>query len=72
MPSGTKFAVVESDLGETVGFADGDNDVLQNFMDYVQRSNEYILKKWEEQNVERISDEDSAIVANIVDVQDFE
>jgi len=41
-------------------------------MDYVQRSNEYILKKWEEQNVERISDEDSTIVANIVDVQDFE
>jgi hypothetical protein len=59
-------------LGATVGFSDGDNDVLQNFMDYIQRSNEYILKKWEEQNVERISDEDSAIVANIVDVQDFE
>jgi hypothetical protein len=41
-------------------------------MDYIERSNEYILRKWEEQNVERISDEDSAIVANIVDVQDFE
>jgi len=72
MPNGTKFAVVSASLGATVGFSDGDNDVLQNFMDYVQRSNEYILKKWEEQNVERISDEDSAIVSNIVDVQDFE
>ena len=72
MPNGGKFAVVSASLGATVGFSDGDNDVLQNFMDYVQRSNEYILKKWEEQNVERISDEDSAIVANIVDVQDFE
>jgi hypothetical protein len=72
MPNGTKFAVVSASLGATVGFSDGDNDVLQNFMDYIERSNEYILRKWEEQNVERISDEDSAIVANIVDVQDFE
>jgi hypothetical protein len=72
MPNGTKFAVVSATLGATVGFSDWDNDVLQNFMDYIERSNEYILRKWEEQNVERISDEDSAIVANIVDVQDFE
>ena len=72
MPNGGKFAVVSASLGATVGFSDGDNDVLQNFMDYIERSNEYILRKWEEQNVERISDEDSAIVANIVDVQDFE
>jgi hypothetical protein len=72
MPSGTKFAVVESDLGETVGFADGDNDVLQNFLSYIENSNQYILNKWEENNVERISAEDSAIVGSIVDVQDFE
>ena len=72
MPNGSKFAVVSAALGATVGFSDGDNDVLQNFIEYVERSNEYILKKWEENNVERISDEDSAIVANIVDVQDFE
>lgn len=72
MPNGSKFAVVSAALGATVGFSDGDNDVLQNFIEYVERSNEYILKKWEENNVERVSDEDSAIVANIVDVQDFE
>ena len=41
-------------------------------MDYVERNNEYILKKWEEQNVERISEEEANIVDNIVDVQDFE
>jgi hypothetical protein len=72
MPNGSKFAVVSAALGATVGFSEGDNDVLQNFIEYVERSNEYILKKWEENNVERVSDEDSAIVANIVDVQDFE
>lgn len=72
MPNGTKFAVVSASLGATVGFSDGDNDVLQNFMDYVERNNEYILKKWEEQNVERISEEEANIVDNIVDVQDFE
>jgi hypothetical protein len=72
MPNGTKFAVVSASLGATVGFSDGDNDVLQNFMDYIERNNEYILKKWEEQNVERISEEEANIVDNIVDVQDFE
>jgi len=46
--------------------------VLGDFIDYVERSNEYVLNKWEENNVERISDEDAEIVANIVDVQDFE
>ena len=72
MPNGNKFAVISASLGDTVGFAEGDNEVLGNFIDYVERSNEYILNKWEEQNVERISNEDAEIVANIVDVQDFE
>jgi hypothetical protein len=72
MPNGNKFAVISASLGDTVGFAEGDNEVLGNFIDYVERSNEYVLNKWEESNVERISDEDAEIVASIVDVQDFE
>ena len=72
MPNGNKFAVISASLGDTVGFSEGDNEVLGNFIDYVERSNEYVLNKWEENNVERISDEDAEIVASIVDVQDFE
>lgn len=72
MPNGNMFAVISASLGATVGFSDGDNDTLGNFIDYVERNNEYILNKWEELNVERISDEEQDIVSKIVDVQDFE
>jgi hypothetical protein len=72
LPSSGWFAVITAALGDTVGFSEGDNEVLGNFIDYVERNNEYILNKWEENNVERISDEDAEIVASIVDVQDFE
>jgi hypothetical protein len=72
LPNNGWFAVITAALGDTVGFSEGDNEVLGNFIDYVERNNEYVLNKWEENNVERISDEDAEIVANIVDVQDFE
>jgi len=72
MPNGNKYAVITSSLGELVGFADGDNDMLQSFVEYVQRSNEYILNKWDEVHVEGLSSEDADIVNSIVDVQDFE
>ena len=52
--------------------ADGDNETLQNFLDYVDSSNEYVIGKWEEKNVETLSPSDQDIVANIVDVEDFD
>ena len=71
MPNG-KYIVIHSSLGDLVGFADGDNDILKECVEYVQRSNEYILNKWDEANVENLSSEDAEIVNSIVDVQDFE
>ena len=72
MPNGNKYAVITSSLGELVGFADGDNDMLQSFVEYVQRSNEYILNKWDEVHVEGLSSEDANIVNSIVDVQEVD
>jgi len=52
--------------------SEGDNEILQNFLDYVESSNEYVTTKWAEGNVETISQQDQDIVTNIVDVEDFD
>ena len=72
LPNGNKFAIISATLGETVGLFDGDNEILGNFLDYIERSNEYVLNKWEENNVQRISKEERELVGSIVDVQEIE
>ena len=72
MPNGSKFAQVTASLGDMVGFSEGDDVLLRDFIAYVERTNVWVLGKWDENNVASISREDAAIVGSIVDVQDFE
>ena len=72
LPNGNPYMVTNASLGEFVGLSDGDNEILQNFLDYVESSNEYVTSKWSEENVETISSQDQDIVTNIVDVEDFD
>ena len=72
LPNGNPYMVTNASLSEFVGLADGDNETLQNFLDYIDSSNEYVIGKWSENNVETISPQDQDIVANIVDVEDFD
>ena len=72
LPNGNPYMVTNASLGEFVGLSDGDNEILQNFLDYVESSNEYVTTKWAEGNVETISQQDQDIVTNIVDVEDFD
>ena len=72
LPNGNPYMVTNASLGEFVGLSEGDNEILQNFLDYVESSNEYVTSKWSEENVETISPQDQAIVTNIVDVEDFD
>ena len=72
MPNGNKFAQVTASLGKRVGFSEGDNDLLRDFIMEVERTNTWVLSKWDENNVANISEEDSAIVGSIIDIQDFE
>ena len=72
LPNGNPYMVTNASLGEFVGLSDGDNETLQNFLDYIDSSNEYVIGKWAENNVETISPQDQDIVANIVDVEDFD
>ena len=72
LPNGNPYMVTNASLGEFVGLSEGDNEILQNFFDYVESSNEYVTTKWAEENVETISPQDQDIVTNIVDVEDFD
>ena len=72
LPNGNPYMVTNASLGEFVGLSEGDNEILQNFLDYVESSNEYVTTKWAEGNVETISQQDQDIVTNIVDVEDFD
>ena len=72
LPNGNPYMVTNASLSEFVGLTDGDNETLQNFLDYIDSSNEYVIGKWSENNVETLSPSDQDIVANIVDVEDFD
>ena len=72
LPNGNPYMVTNASLGEFVGLSEGDNEILQNFLDYVESSNDYVTTKWAEENVETISSQDQDIVTNIVDVEDFD
>ena len=72
LPNGNPYMVIIASLSNFVGLQDGDNDTLQDFLDYVGASNDYVTTKWAENNVETISASEQNIVSNIVDVEDFE
>ena len=72
LPNGNPYMVTNASLSDFVGLQEGDNETLQDFLDYVESSNEYVKTKWAENNVETISDSEKNIVSNIVDVEDFE
>jgi hypothetical protein len=68
LPNGNNYATVTAKLGQKVELTEQDNETLRDFMDYIQYVNAYILGKWEEKNIEGLSDEDAAIVGQLVDV----
>jgi hypothetical protein len=68
LPNGNLYAVVDAKVGEKVDLKESDNETLRNFMDYINYVNSYILKKWEEAHVEKLSDDDAALVGEFVDM----
>jgi len=53
-----------------------DNDVsspiLGNFLDWIQNTNKYIIDQWQEAQDSSLSDAESSIVSNLVNVSDEE
>lgn len=72
LPTGATYAEATAALGDRVGFSESDNEVLNDFLDYVSRSNEYVEGKWQENNTETISADDAALVGEFIEVKDFE
>ena len=68
--TGTSFAVMTLDAGDKVDLQPEDQDTLHNFLEYITTVNSYILEQWDEKNKESISDDDAAIVAEFVNVEE--
>jgi len=68
--TGTTFAVMSLESGDKVELQQEDQEILHNFLAYITTQNSYILEQWEEKNKESISDDDAAIVAEFVDVEE--
>ena len=68
--TGNSFAVMTLDTGDKVDLQPEDQDILHNFLEYITTINSYILEQWNEKNKESISDDDAAIVAEFVNVEE--
>ena len=68
--TGNSFAVMTLDTGDKVELQPEDQETLHNFLAYITTQNEYILIEWAEKNKDTISDDDAAIVAEFVNVEE--
>jgi hypothetical protein len=67
IPTGAKFGKIEAKLGSSVDLSDGDNDTLKDFIELVEYMNGKVLDLHNERNGAGISDEDAAVVKDIID-----
>ena len=72
IPTGAQYGVMVAAVGEQVQLTGDDNETLKGFLDYIEAGNRYILNKWDEQNVEAITQEDADLVGQFVDVEGAE
>ena len=71
IPSGATYSVVKAKLGELVEITTDDQEVLNNFVEWVESMNSITISKWEEhRRPEELSDDESEIVANVVEIDE--
>jgi len=70
LPNGNNYAIMKLNAGDKVDISPEDQDLLKNFMEYIEYQNSYILQQWEEKNQETISEDDASIVAEFVNVEE--
>ena len=71
IPSGATYAVITPKLGEVVEITTDDQEVLNNFVEWVESINSITMSKWEEhRRPEELSDDESEIVANVVEIEE--
>ena len=71
IPSGATYAVVKASLGGEVEITTDDQEVLNNFVEWVESMNAITISKWEEhKRPDELSDQESEIVSNIVEIEE--
>jgi TusA-related sulfurtransferase len=71
IPSGATYAVLKPKLGKTVEITTDDQEVLNNFVEWVESMNAITISKWEEhKRPDELSDQESEIVSNIVEIEE--
>lgn len=68
-PTGVNYGVITTEVKGTVELQQEDQDMLRNFMDYIEYVNGYVLSKWDEKHVQGISKDDADLVAGLVDIE---
>jgi len=71
-PGGETWVTLTLEYESKVELQPEDQETLHNFLAYITTQNEYILNEWAEKNKESISDDDAAIVAEFVNVEEAE
>jgi hypothetical protein len=71
IPSGAPYAVLKPKLGKAVEITTDDQEVLNNFVEWVESMNAITISKWEEhKRPDELSDQESEIVSNIVEIEE--
>ena len=71
IPSGATYAVLKPTLGKVVEITTDDQEVLNNFVEWVEAMNSITISKWEEhRRPEALSDQEDEIASNIVEIEE--
>ena len=71
IPSGATYAVLKPTLGKVVEITTDDQEVLNNFVEWVEAMNSITISKWEEhRRPEELSDQEDEIASNIVEIEE--
>ena len=71
IPSGATYAVLKPTLGKVVEITTDDQEVLNNFVEWVEATNSITISKWEEhRRPEELSDQEDEIASNIVEIEE--
>ena len=71
IPSGATYAVLKPTLGKVVEITTDDQEVLNNFVEWVEAMNSITISKWEEhRRPEELSDQEDEIASTIVEIEE--
>ena len=71
IPSGATYAVVKPVLGKVVEITTDDQEVLNNFVEWVESMNSITISKWEEhRRPDELSDQEDDIASSIVEIEE--